>query len=397
MNPGIFLTATGYWGACGRPVCLIVATVAVVLGLGLQGWTEENRPDDDQLVTVRNRIEKYEKRLATIERETESARLDLERLQTEANLAEARVEEVELELTSSRDEVIRLKEETAAISRDLEERKSWLSTHLVLASLLGRPGPLQLVWDGAQGGHLEDAVGVVVTLTAGQAQMVKEYNRMQEERAARQAELSRTLERAGREMAELGERRKAFQKARREMDRRLTRLDRQERSAETELADMRAREAALERLLAVVGKKKRFTGKESIQRYRGALPWPAQGRVIRTFGKHYLPRYATYTVCNGLRLGVAPGVAVTALFPGQVAYARHFKGYGNMVVVDHGGEVFSLVAGLSSIHARMDQRVEMGTTLGIAGLEKEDGNLYLEIRVGGKPQDPKGWLQLDKK
>ena len=39
-------------------------------------------------------------------------------------------------------------------------------------------------------------------------------------------------------------------------------------------------------------------------------------------------------------------------------------------------------------------RLEMGTQLGIAGLEKEDGNLYLEIRVGGKPQDPKGWLQL---
>ncbi len=386
---------TDHRGACGRPVCLIVVAMAAVLGLGLPGRAENPRPDNGQLLAVRNRIQQYEKKLTSIERETQSARKERERLQAEVDLAEARVEEVELELTSSRDEIIRLKEETAAISRDLEKRRRWLSTHLELVALLGKPGPLQLVWDGARGGHLEDAVGVVVTLTAGQAQIVKEYNRMQGDRAARQAELSRTLERAGREMAELGLRRKTLQTARQEMDRRLDRLDRQERSAETELADMRAREAALERLLAIVGQKKRFTGKESIQRYRGALPWPASGRVIRTYGKHYLPRYATYTVCNGLHLGVAPGAPVKALFPGQVAYARHFKGYGNMVVVDHGGEVFSLVAGLSSIHARLDQRVLMGTQLGIAGLEKEEGNLYLEIRVGGKPQDPKGWLQLE--
>jgi len=364
------------------------------MSLCLQGWAEDPLPGDGQLEAVRDRIQQYEKKLITIERETESARVEKERLQTQVDLAEAHVEEVELELTSSRNEVVRLKEETAVISRDLEQRRAWLATHLELVSLLGRPGPLQLVWDGVRGGHLEDSVGVIVTLTAGQAQMVKEYNRMQADRAARQAELSRILERAGREMAELGERRRMLGSARRKMDQRLDQLKGQERSAESQLADMRAREAALERLLKVVGQKKRFKAKESMLRYRGALPWPAPGRVVQTFGKHFLARYATYTVCNGLRLAVAPGTPVKALFPGQVAYARHFKGYGNMVVVDHGGNIFSLVAGLSSIHARVDQRVEMGTRLGVAGLEKEEGNLYLEIRVGGKPQDPKGWLQL---
>jgi septal ring factor EnvC (AmiA/AmiB activator) len=381
-------------GVFGRPVRSWV--VLVLLGVAALGtvWAEEGRSGDVQLGAVRSRIRQYEKKLASIEREAESMRRERERLQTEVNLAEARVEEVELELTSSRNEIVRLKEETAAISVELERRKAWLSTHLELVSLLGKPGPLQLFWDGARGGHLEDAVGVVVTLTAGQAQMVREYNHMQTDRAARQAELSRTLERAGREMNELGRRRESLEKARKEMDRRLDQLNRQEHSAENRLEEMRAREAALERLMSVVGKKKRFTGAEDIRRYRGALPWPASGKVVRTFGKHYLPRYATYTVCNGLRLAVAPGVPVTALFPGQVAYARFFKGYGNMVVVDHGGEVFSLVAGLSSIHARMDQRVEMGTPLGVAGLEKDEGNLYLEIRVGGKPQDPRKWLQL---
>lgn len=395
MTSRIRLSSIDQRGAFGRPVRLIVVAGLMAIGLSLLSWAEDRAPDDSQLRAVRERIQQFEKKLASIGLEAESARNDRDRLQTEVDLAEVRVEEVELELTSTRNEIVRLKNETAEISRDLERRRSWLATHLELVSLLGRPGPLQLIWDGARGGHLEDSVGVIVTLTSGQAQLVKEYNRMQAARAARQAELSRILERAGREMHELGERREALQVARGEMDRRIERLGRQERSAESQLKDMRAREAALERLLKVVSQKQSFAAKESIRRYRGALPWPAPGRVVLTFGKHFQAKYATYTVCNGLRLAVTPGAPVNALFPGQVAYARHFKGYGNMVVVDHGGEVFSLVAGLSSIHARLDQRVEMGTPLGIAGLEKEDGNLYLEIRVGGKPQDPKGWLRLN--
>jgi septal ring factor EnvC (AmiA/AmiB activator) len=77
-----------------------------------------------------------------------------------------------------------------------------------------------------------------------------------------------------------------------------------------------------------------------------------------------------------------------------VAYARHFKGYGNMVVLDHGGGVYSLVAGLATIHVRVDQRVTMGMRLGLAPPPSDDGNIYLEFRVGEKPEDPRRWLQL---
>ena len=117
-------------------------------------------------------------------------------------------------------------------------------------------------------------------------------------------------------------------------------------------------------------------------------------RIVQGFGKHYLPKYSTYTVCNGLRFDAPSGSEVTAVFPGEVAYARFFKGYGNMVVIDHGNDVYSLVAGLATIHVRVNQRVDMGLRLGLASPPTEDGNTYFEIRVGKKPQDPRRWLQL---
>jgi septal ring factor EnvC (AmiA/AmiB activator) len=99
-------------------------------------------------------------------------------------------------------------------------------------------------------------------------------------------------------------------------------------------------------------------------------------------------------VCNGLRFAAPAGDPVRAIFPGVVAFAQHFKGYGNMVVIDHGNDVYSLAAGLATIHVRLDQRVSMGSQLGLASPPVDEGNVYFEIRVGEKPQDPRRWLQL---
>jgi len=99
-------------------------------------------------------------------------------------------------------------------------------------------------------------------------------------------------------------------------------------------------------------------------------------------------------VCNGLRFDVPGSAPVKAVFPGVVAFARYFKGYGNMVVLDHGHDVYSLVAGLGTIHVRVDQSVTMGMRLGLASPPAEGGNVYLEFRVGQKPEDPRRWLQL---
>jgi septal ring factor EnvC (AmiA/AmiB activator) len=116
--------------------------------------------------------------------------------------------------------------------------------------------------------------------------------------------------------------------------------------------------------------------------------------VVQGFGRQRQPKYDTYTVCNGLRFAAPSGSEVSAVFSGVVAYAAHFKGYGNMVVLDHGNDVYSLVAGLATIHVRVDQRVTMGMRLGLASPPVEGGNVYLELRVAKKPEDPRRWLQL---
>lgn len=352
-------------------------------------------PEGGQLAEVRGRIRSLEASLTRLAEERTGVSAERARLSAELELAEARVRELELVLGASRDEVLELRDQAARVGTELEGRRRALGLHLEMMSVLGSPGPIQLLWDAVQGANLEQALGTVAVLTSGQVQLMKEYRDLQRERARRMAELSQRMASAEREAAELVGRRDQLAALRDRVTARLEELERQEQRTAVSLEDMREREQALARLIQLLGSRERAPATEDIRGFRGALPWPAPGRVVQSYGKHYLPRYATYTVCNGLRLEVEGGARVTAVFSGVVAYAQHFKGYGNMVVIDHGHQVFSLVAGLATIFVRANQRVAMGAELGMAPPPTDDGNLYLELRVGERPEDPRRWLQLE--
>lgn len=374
--------------ACRVALILIFAGTAVA-GIGVE--SEES----DQLERVRQRIGTLDERLSKLEAESTTRREERERLDAELELAEARVREIELILGRSRTEAERVAAQIADLTDDLQRHRELLEGHVQIAALLGRPGMLQLVFDGVRGGDLEGALNTIVVFTSGQVRLVEEYGSLQRRRSEQLAELSRVLSRATGEVDVLASRRRALEMTRRQVEDVIRRLDRSRRSASSELDELRQRERALKRLMTVLSDQPRFTGVDDIRQYRGALPWPASGLVVREFGRRYLPKYSTYTVCNGLWFDVASGAEVVAVFPGEVAYARFFKGYGNMVVIDHGHEVYSLAAGLATIHVRVNQRVNMGLRIGLASPKAEGGNTYFEIRVGKKPQDPRRWLQLE--
>lgn len=374
------------------------STLSLTVGLVLVSLLVTAGDADDrspQLDRVRARIVALEARLEELGRERAGASAERVRLEAELELAEARVRELELVLGRSRDEAVDLRDEASRLGEELEQRRRALSLHLEMLSLLGRPGPLQLHYDAARGGNLEQSLGTVAVLTSGQARLMGEYLDLEVQRGQRLAELSRIMAGAQREAAELVSRRGELAALRDRAAARLKELERSERRTTDVLAEMREREQALGRLMVLLGEERRGAGGGDIRRLRGALPWPAPGRVVQSFGRHYLPKYATYTLCNGVRLDVPSGTPVTAVFGGVVAYAQHFKGYGNMVVVDHGQQVFSLAAGLATILVRANQRVSMGLQLGLAPPPTAEGNIYLEVRVGGRPEDPQRWLQLE--
>ena len=128
--------------------------------------------------------------------------------------------------------------------------------------------------------------------------------------------------------------------------------------------------------------------------FQGDLPWPARGTVVRRFGRQPSSRFGTAVVRNGMEIGAPEGQPVRSVHEGTVAYADPFEGYGNLVIVDHGGRAYSLYGYLGALGTSRGTRIEAGTVVGTAGRNPAGNSaLYFELRVDGSAVDPLQWLK----
>ena len=112
------------------------------------------------------------------------------------------------------------------------------------------------------------------------------------------------------------------------------------------------------------------------------------------FGRRKHPRFDTYTLHNGIEIASPPDVPVRAVYEGRVVFADRFRGYGLMVILDHGGKHLSIYAQLSELSVKTGQKVAAGDVVGLSGQGSlEEPGLYFEMRYQGRPEDPLDWLK----
>jgi murein DD-endopeptidase MepM/ murein hydrolase activator NlpD len=118
-----------------------------------------------------------------------------------------------------------------------------------------------------------------------------------------------------------------------------------------------------------------------IRTVRGALAWPVHGKILESFGKQLNAKFSTVTFNNGLKIAAAPGIEVHSVFAGTVLFSQWFKGYGNLVILDHGNRVFSLYGNLKSPVVAVGDRVNAGQAIAGVG-ESEDAPGFSTSKSG---------------
>lgn len=149
--------------------------------------------------------------------------------------------------------------------------------------------------------------------------------------------------------------------------------------------------ARLQSLLVDLQRRKERAQPEAVTEFeaeKGRLPWPLRGKIIAGFGSQVHPRYKTRTSNLGIDIKAEPSASVRAVASGRVAYADQFMGYGNLVIVDHGGGFYTLYANLADMSAQVGAAVAAGTKVGVVA-----DYLHFEIRKDGKAVDPVDWLK----
>lgn len=128
---------------------------------------------------------------------------------------------------------------------------------------------------------------------------------------------------------------------------------------------------------------------------KGRMSLPVRGHILESYGKHKHPEFNSYTFSKGLSISAAAGSEIKSIYEGTVIFADSFKGFGNMIIVDHGGGYFSLYAHAARIMKKVGAEVSKHETIATVGdSDSSKGSmLYFEIRHQGKPVDPAGWVR----
>jgi septal ring factor EnvC (AmiA/AmiB activator) len=130
-------------------------------------------------------------------------------------------------------------------------------------------------------------------------------------------------------------------------------------------------------------------------RQKGRLILPVPGKIISRFGIKQSGDYKSFTFQSGIDIRGEQGEPVRSVFRGDVIFAKWLKGYGNVVIIDHGDHYYTLYAHLQEMFRKKGDAVDTGdviATLGDTGSLK-GMRLHFELRHHGKPVDPLKWLK----
>jgi septal ring factor EnvC (AmiA/AmiB activator) len=364
---------------------------ALLLTLLLGASAALGQDEATERAAVREQLAAQRAALSLIESKKVSVLEGVELMEQMVALSRKRVQALEKDLTLFRKRVAVAEHEEAVARAVLQQQLQRLSPRLRALYRLTRRQPLEvlltsqdfssLVWrartlEASMKSDLEllRAVRQVARL---ERQVVRDLRRLQASLAARAAFLKEQVAFAEQQQAALQDV-VATLAGEAELARRVMR--------ELEQAD-----AELTRMLEDL---QDGTGATGFRALRGKLPFPTRGSVEVGFGKVVNPRFNTVTVQKGLDIRAAAGSPVRAVATGTVVFAGWLRGYGNLLILDHGGGYHTLMAHLATVTPTVGVEIQAGAEVGTVGDtgSLKGAYLYFEIRKGGRAVDPAPWL-----
>jgi septal ring factor EnvC (AmiA/AmiB activator) len=326
---------------------------------------------------ILEQLEQVDRRLQTVSRDRNTARRDVDS-------ARRRLREIEPKLVVARKEHSRTQKALAARAVALYRG--------------GEIGPVRVVFSATSLPDLLSRANMLRVLVRHDAQLVARFGEERDrlETLQDQASLAvRDREDGGARLTRLVAELKTERRGKGEI---LVRLRKDRKSERRLLLELEQAAQALEETIRTLGARADRGGAgvpvSGFAGRRGQLAPPVVAKVSEHFGRVVDPEFQTTTFRSGVDFAADAGTSVRSVAPGIVRFSGWFRGYGRIVIVDHGDAFHSISGHLDEIYVEVGNPVEEGQALGTVGETGSLGgpSLYFELRKGGEPVDPEPWL-----
>ena len=382
----------------------------------LFGAIDTQLSDHHQLgIVTAAEIDVLHKRKKYISREIEKGRQDVTAITSRESDIIKHLNQVELALNTSRKRTADLKSEIGKLAHMIENastaskklrnqihaNEDYVSRRLVALYKMNRLGKFYLLASA-------ESMNEFIQRKAGLERIIAYDEKIRGDLVKNQAELKKMLKRL--------DAHKALKSARAAEYQEQTRLMSRERSTRTKLlVDIRKQKALelaaidalaqaaedLEHKIKLLNTKKseavpdRNISQLSFSAHKGLLIMPVKGKIINLFGPYKNPKYDVINFRSGIDIKADHGEPIRSVFKGKVIYSNWFKGYGNMIIIDHGNSYYTVYAHMEETFKSKGDEVIAGeviATVGDTG-SMRGAKLYFEVRHHGKPMNPLKWLQ----
>jgi septal ring factor EnvC (AmiA/AmiB activator) len=350
-----------------------------------------------KLQQLRQRIQSVKREMTGLLGQRNTQQQALEKTEKEIGVIAAEIRDLERQAGEARTKLVELNSQRDREQENLHAMRSTLALELRKAYMAGRQERIKLLLNQEDPAFLGRMLVYHGYLTRARAAGMQEMrmtlarlDKIEQETLRQQEEIER-LQAAQREnasrLAAEQEKRRAIlaglQAGLREKSSELSVLEQDEKRLQQLVESLRR---ALSDIPAASGSYK------SLRELKGKLRWPVAGKIVRRYGS---TQAAGKIRSRGVQIASDAGSDVHAIARGRVVFADWLRGFGLLLIIDHGGGYMSLYGHNSSLYKEVGAAVdghEVIAAVGNSGGLSAPG-LYLELRKGGRPFDPGAWFQ----
>ncbi|MBE3519472.1 MAG: peptidoglycan DD-metalloendopeptidase family protein [Firmicutes bacterium] len=377
-----------------RPACflLMAALLVVTLATPVRRCRATGDVLDEklrQLDELQREIEQYKKDIESKKKTERSLAAEIARLEREIELTNKEIAYIEVRTEYLNARLDKTRKEIAATEAKLQTQQKLFEDRLVAMYKVGSVSYVELLLSAKSLTDLMTRARYLKEIARQDASIIEEYKKTKDQLNA----LKQSLEGDIRELANL----------RIDRERKVHQVASRAKERETYLAQIQSDRKKLEEALDELERESQLLAEE-IERLQAqssrpgkanlSMIWPVQGTITSYFGNRIHPILGDARFHAGIDIAAGYGTPIRAAEDGRVLVARYEGGYGNYVVLDHGGGISTVYAHCQSLLVKVGQEVTRGQVIakvGSTGLSTGP-HLHFEVRVQGQPTNPLNYL-----
>jgi murein hydrolase activator len=375
-----------------------------LVGSVISGWmfcslatgicAERTEPADHDILQKKKDLKDVRKELSLTKQKekkiqgTETSILEqLQMIEFELYKKEKELKQMETRLSANKEKLNQTRTQITRLGKDIGLTREELYSRLTALYKMGRIAPESFLLSSQSYIDLLRIDKYLRTVIDSDARLVDTYRRQVSLKERYQNDLMQDQTQWRQNISDIEGKKEEVKKIRESKRNLLKAIQNQKVVYQKLIGELEGRAKDLQAFINKLEREKGLAsyGNSKHEAFKGRLTPPVEGKIISLFGEKGQ---------NGIEIKAPMGTEIRAVLPGKILYADWFKGFGNIVIIDHGDHTFTVSGYCSELLKKPGDIVSQGDVIALVGSNGslKGACLYFEVRHQGKTQDPMNWI-----